>query len=417
MPDSMTVSTSTNGDIIASHQPMCGLLGGYTPEEAEIFKKFPAYPGHGTKDFITDFLGIRTRIDFVAGIGHLDGTVMGYPVPSCWHATALEYIAALRSVLEAGDSFCAVELGAGWGPWVVTSGAAAIKSGIRKLRLVAVEADEAHCEMIRSHLRENGFSEVTEIVRGAVTGRDGVARFPVLTDPANGYGACVEMVGACGYVEVPSYTISTLLRNIESVDFLHVDIQGSELEVIRASLDVLRTKVRRMFVGTHSRRIEVELSEEMAIAGWVLENEQPCVFQRSEDGERKLYMDGCQVYRNPALTPSPKTIGDKLALLVDRIEAEDLRLAVYAVGEHTDRLYDTTALSRLRPVAYFDRDPEKQRSGYRGATVFAPFDPLAPEFDILLISSKAFHREILRELKGYYADKVEILDPYQPSWT
>jgi FkbM family methyltransferase len=417
MPDSMTVSSLTNhDDILASHQPMCGLLGGYTPEEAEIFKKFPAYKGPGTKGFITDFLGIKTSIDFVTGVRHLDGTVMDYPVPSCWHAIALEYIAALRAVLESVESFCIVELGAGWGPWIVTSGAAATQRGIRKLRLVAVEADEAHCGMILSHVKENGFSNVTEIIRGAVTGKDGSARFPIITDPANGYGASVDTPDACGYVEVPSYTISTLLREIESVDFLHIDIQGTELEAIRASLDALQAKVRRMFVGTHSRRIEVELSEELAAAGWILENEQPCVFQTSEDGERRLYMDGCQVYRNPALTPSPKTIAEKMSLLADRIEAEDFRLAVYAVGEHTDRLYETTALCRIRPVAFFDRDAEKQRLGYRGAQVFAPFDPSAPEFDILLISSKAHHREILKDLKGHYADRVEILDPYQPPW-
>jgi FkbM family methyltransferase len=414
MSSNITASAPANCmDILATHQPMCGLLSGYTSEEVEIFRRFPAYQGPGTKGFITDFLGVRTSTDFVSTVRHLDGTVMGYPVPSCWHAIALEYIAALRAVLEATESFCVVELGAGWGPWIVTSGAAAKQIGIGSLRLVAVEADSAHCGMIRSHVQENGLSNVTEIVRAAVTGKDGTARFPIITDPASGYGASVDTQGACGYVSVPAYTISTLLREIESVDFLHIDIQGTELEAIRASLDVMQAKVRRMFVGTHSRRIEVELSEEMAAAGWILENEQPCIFQTSEDGERSLYMDGCQVYRNTKLTPLPKTMPEKIAHLVDRIEAENLRLAIYAAGEHTDMLYETTALSRIQPVAFFDRDSAKQLSGYRGAQVFAPFDPSAPEFDILLISSKAHHREIYRDIKGKYADNVEILDPYR----
>src|SRR4029079_19712774 len=113
------------------------------------FASFAAYGGPGARGFITDFLGVRTRVDFLPEpYRTLDGMVCGYPpFPEILHETE-EWLGGIRSVLEARRRFVAVELGAGWAPWLVALGTAARKRNIRDLDLVAVEASEPHCAFI-----------------------------------------------------------------------------------------------------------------------------------------------------------------------------------------------------------------------------------------------------------------------------
>ncbi len=50
----------------------------------------------------------------------------------------------LSSVLEAKDRLVAFELGAGWGPRLVTAAVAARRRGIRDIQLVGVEGSAEH---------------------------------------------------------------------------------------------------------------------------------------------------------------------------------------------------------------------------------------------------------------------------------
>ncbi len=66
-------------------------------------------------------------------------------------------------------------------------------------------------------------------------------------------GAAVEME------QVPSISLQTLLADLPVVDILHCDIQGMEAEVFRAGQAVVDARVRRVVIGTHSRKVEAEL--------------------------------------------------------------------------------------------------------------------------------------------------------------
>ena len=59
----------------------------------------------------------------------------------------------MRAVREASGSFVCVELGAGWGPWLVSS-ASAKHLGISNILLIGVDADRRNLEFTKTHFSE-----------------------------------------------------------------------------------------------------------------------------------------------------------------------------------------------------------------------------------------------------------------------
>jgi FkbM family methyltransferase len=281
-----------------------------TPADESVLRAFAPYAGPGTSGYITDFLGVRTRTSFISSLSHHGGAVEGYPIPANFHATGLEWAGTLRAALEAVDELVAVELGAGWGPWLVTAAKAAERRGVRRARLVGVEGSRGHVAYMREHFADNGLDPAAHaLVHGIAGPADGEAEFPVLADPAAEWGAAAVLASgerppAGGATErVRTYSLDTLLKPFTVVDLVHIDIQGHEFEVVAAARDVLRQKVKRVVVGTHGRKIEEQLLNELPSRGWQLEAEEPCIYQQSA-GAMQLYIDGCQVWRNTALHPA-----------------------------------------------------------------------------------------------------------------
>ncbi|HVA48651.1 MAG TPA: FkbM family methyltransferase [Pirellulales bacterium] len=292
----------------------------------ETLKAFPQYRGLPEPDYVIDFLGTRTRAEYVRGLQ--GGTVEGYPLPVNFHATALEWAGALAAVHEAADELCVVELGAGWAPWLVATARAARLRGINHVRLTGVEGSKKHCEYMSRHFRDNGLDPAAHtLLHGVVGPRDGTAEFPVLADPSLDWGTpaifaapdgglarrlrrCAATLGRrvgtrAATERLPCYSIGTLLKPFRVVDLLHVDIQGHEHVVLAAARQVLRQKVKRTVVGTHGRAIEQQLLDMMSADGWLLEAEETCLYRQSNGGVQ-LVRDGCQVWKNPAwIGPSP----------------------------------------------------------------------------------------------------------------
>jgi hypothetical protein len=313
------------------------------PDDEKVIRSFSRYEGGGTPGFVTDFLGVRTRLSYFAGIDHYSGLVESYPVPCNFHANAIEWAGVLRSVAEAeGPGFVALELGAGWGPWLVTAGVAARLKGLADVRLVGVEGSCKHLEFLRSHFRDNGFDPADhQLLQGIVGPYNGTAHFPIIAEGDANWGAeatfqvrlavapsaptrsLVRRIGrpmlrvlrnmkarlrdqgaaqatTVRTEKLPCYSLRTLLEPYPAADVVHIDIQGAEHDVVAASRGVLEAKVRRLVIGTHGRLIEERLLNELAGRGWRLESEEPCVFEQR--GEHVyLHRDGCQVWNNPRL--------------------------------------------------------------------------------------------------------------------
>jgi hypothetical protein len=91
---------------------------------------------------IRNFLSTRIKpLVYPSILTALAGTVEGKPYPGNWHADIAEWAAALRAVEQARDGyFRIVELGCGWGCWLVNMGVAARSRGL-EVDLIGVEGD------------------------------------------------------------------------------------------------------------------------------------------------------------------------------------------------------------------------------------------------------------------------------------
>jgi len=261
--------------------------------------------------FATNFLGVKTRPAFYPNIlTERAGTVDGPPIPANWHADIAEWASCLRSIDLAGSRFVMLELGCGWGCWMNNLGVAA-KSVGKKVRLFGMEADEDSLQFARLALNDNGFAEDEFTLVKGIAGKSGsVALFPKVGAEGGGGGEAIfdpageqlrEALDSGDYVRIPVIDLDVLTRDESRLDFLHVDIQGAELDVLTEQFDWLCSKVRYVFVGTHTKQIEGGLFELFTTRGnWRLEIERPAVFGLNQ-GRPAVQIDGAQAWRNSAL--------------------------------------------------------------------------------------------------------------------
>jgi Domain of unknown function (DUF4214) len=284
--------------------------------EAEaVFAKFQQHRGAGRSGFVTNFLGGLTDVRFV-GFDSLSGTVEGYPIPGNFHGDTLEWVGALRSVLDADNSFIVLELGAGWAPWCVITHVAAKQRGIEKIKVIGVEGDVGHISFIRETFAANGIGpHVGTAIHGIVSITDGKALFPKANDPSRVYGgiaafsaeekatgAFADFVASQSALvedveQLPCFSLPTLMREFDQVDLIHCDIQGAEASLFANTIELVSAKVRRIVVGTHSFDIDRQLVCLFPRHNWNLEGINPCVM-REQEGKPILVHDGVQVWRN-----------------------------------------------------------------------------------------------------------------------
>jgi len=149
-----------------------------------------------------------------------------------------ESIMLLRAVTEAKRRFVSVELGSGWGYWAVKGAVAWQKNSTNLLcDIVLIEANTASLGKAPLHLAENNvlsFCNVTMLL-------------------ANATGELLD----------------ELIFRFGTVDMLHVDIQGQELEVLRSSQYLQR--IKNIFIGTHCRIVHRQLRGLLQAAKFKLE--------------------------------------------------------------------------------------------------------------------------------------------------
>lgn len=294
---------------------------GYTDADLVLLHRFAA-PSPPAPGFITDYFGVRTRTDYVRGTEGLGGTVRGLPVPDDgWHAETIEYVGLLKAVAGAQGRYACLELGAGWGPWLVAGAVVARRLGIADLRLSAVEADPGHFAFLEQHLRDNGFDPATHRLQCAAVGvADGTARWPHAADPAAQWGSRpIEADGHAGrdhvgrpvaeWVDVPVVGIAGVLREQPHWDLVHIDVQGWEATLCAEAGALLDARVRWLIVATHDAKLHGDVMDQMFRHGWALENEKPPRFTWTDGATALMAMttqDGTQVWRNQKLISSQR---------------------------------------------------------------------------------------------------------------
>jgi hypothetical protein len=289
------------------------LLGRYRADPAALT------PAEGC---FVNWMGVQTEAGLFAYADALVGRVFADPPPpgagDGVHGRHEEYLSVAAAVEARGtpDRFVAVELGAGFGPWLATAAFCCRRAGVAAVDLLGVEADAAKCAAMRRHLARNGVigapGVAARITQGAAWREDATLRFGVV-DPRHDYGGAVTAEAdpardyrglTPDYVEVPGYSVETLCRDLPVIDYMHWDIQGAELEVARSAIDFLDRRARLLFIGTHSPLIEGGLLDLFHRRQWDLLHFAHCefVYRRSKPSLAGMtVVDGEMVLRNPRL--------------------------------------------------------------------------------------------------------------------
>jgi hypothetical protein len=262
--------------------------------------------------YLTNFLGVLIDPKFFPTfLNARSGRIDIVPIPANWHADMSEWGAALRAVDLARNRFTIVELGCGWGCWMNNTGVAARRLGL-DVRLIGVEGDQGHIAFAREACAINGFDEsAVTLLHGIAAAHSGVALFPRQDIPGIHWGlepifnagsnARLNAVQSGKYHELPMVSLPEIIAGQSRVDLLHVDIQGSEADLIGSCLPTLIEKVAYLVIGTHSRQIEGRLFDTLLQAGWRLEIERPAIL--SLGNAPAVTVDGVQGWRNPRLLP------------------------------------------------------------------------------------------------------------------
>jgi FkbM family methyltransferase len=285
----------------------------------------------------TDYFGIKTRISYFTNEpSTLDQVHARFPFPDDGiHAESIEYLGTCKALEASSADITVVELGAGYGPWLVFSAHVARHLGKKKIRLIGVEAESARHALMRTHFEDNGIplpgsadeTISTQIIHGAISDQRGALTFG--SAHIHDWGGALQQKGKGDYrgikvhqESVPALLISDVLEPLPIIDVLHIDIQGWEARALRASLDEVCNRVRYMIIGTHSREIEGELMGMLRQRGWRLMHEKPCQFHCQaalDEPAGATYVDGAQVWANTAL-------GAELSPPA-QLNAEDMRVA------------------------------------------------------------------------------------------
>ncbi len=201
------------------------------------------------------------------------------------------------------------ELGAGWGRWSI---AAAMLCRQRSLpfHLVAIEPEPSHFEWLQMTFRDNGLEPAEHDLRlAAVMPQKGSVRLAGENN-AHHYGHYVTL-GIGGLLrrlrnqhaarETDAVSLRELLEKYPSVDLIDMDIQGMEARTLASVPPELLRRVRIIHIGTHSPRIERELTGMFEQLEWINVFSFPGHSEtKTPFGTVAFPADGVQTWVNPA---------------------------------------------------------------------------------------------------------------------
>jgi FkbM family methyltransferase len=302
----------------------------------EVFSRFRQYCGEVPSGYYVDFLGTKISYKFVAGQPGVDSqgdswTAQDYPYPPI-DEDYFEWIDLLESVVAASGSYTMIDLGAGYGRWSVRAAFAA-KQYNPELRchVIAVEAEPTVYGWMKEHFLHNGIKPRWHTLHhGAVTEKPGKVEFyiggprggPFDLPPNAWYGQALTkdyelaesrpdgkyrgfkvMLHKSGWrsIRIPGVSLKSILKKLDRVDLIDLDIEGQELASLTAVAAELDTKVKRLHIGTHGKEIEAGLRQLLLAHGWECRTDYS-LFSTSETPWGTVnFENGVQTWVNPKL--------------------------------------------------------------------------------------------------------------------
>ena len=297
------------------------------PRHHPVIQRIEPWSGQVSEGMQVDFLGIKTRVSYFEGLksSHVDGPSSSSPPP--FDEEYFEWVDLLDAVSAAKTNFTMMELGAGYGRWLVRAAFACRLSGNLPCKLLGIEAEPTHYEWMFQHFRDNGLDPADHLLlKGAVSTKEGAARF-LVGNAARWYGQrlalpedywqkakqLLSLVASRAskdsvvpslqyqFEDVRTYALTTLLSSFQRVDLVDLDVQGSELEVLQAAAASVDERVKRVHIGTHNRKVEAGLRRLFKRLGWLSVFDFPGQGRRDTPWGPIDFQDGVQSWTNPRL--------------------------------------------------------------------------------------------------------------------
>jgi FkbM family methyltransferase len=289
-----------------------------------IFAKFQFRDHPQLDDFRVNGLGVKERCSFYdeETFTVWKDRCNTFPVLD---EEYLEWIDILEAVNGAVGCFTMIELGAGYGPWIVNAVAALRQKGRLPFKLVAVEADKAHFEYLKRHLLDNDIDpDQQDLHNVAVSGDGGFVTFEG-GDPTGWYGQSINRNDVSkkdlirgklasiipslnksapdrhNYVTVKAITLASILDKLTLVDLIDMDIQGEEALVVESSIEEMSAKVKRVHIGTHGHEIEDRVRTAFLAHNWQPINDYRCQAEQETPYGTISFLDGVQTWVNPTV--------------------------------------------------------------------------------------------------------------------
>jgi FkbM family methyltransferase len=120
----------------------------------------------------------------------------------------------------------------------------------RAMRVIALEPHPANFAVLEANVTENGARNV-ECSRSAVAGTAGTALLEVT--PHNSGGHHLTATSGARTVEVPCTTLDDIVdeQRIETIDYLKLDCEGSEYDILASARDDTIRRIRRISMEYH----------------------------------------------------------------------------------------------------------------------------------------------------------------------
>jgi FkbM family methyltransferase len=299
-----------------------------------IFGRFERFKGVVPPGCHMDFLGVMTRNEFVEGLMAVVGEKFpdpgyfetDYPQPA---EEYFEWVDLLESVSGARNQFTMVDLGAGFGRWLV-KGAAAVRQchGNLPIKLIGVEAEPTHFEWLKQHFNDNGLDPAQhELIEAAVDGQERTVRFYV-GKPDEWWGQRMSnpFLDSQGVPcrEVKTITLNRILGALDLVDLIDLDVEEAELVVLQSAIKQLNQKVKRVHIGTHTPEIEHGLRALFWENGWYKRNDYGVGRTELTEWGEMYFGNGVQTWLNPRLS-AVQPISAELTWLQWAIRSSDFR--------------------------------------------------------------------------------------------
>lgn len=167
----------------------------------------------------------------------------------------------IKGILQPGDTF--VDIGSNMGQYSLPIAKRVGSKG----RVIAADANPENIMNLRKNIEINNLGNVTAL-HLAVSDHDGQSTFYLTGE--SGTGSLLQRGDAAQPIQIQSITLDSLVKslNVDDVDLLKIDVEGSEIECIRGGRLALKN-TRHVIIECHSTQNR-KLAEEILEADFTI---------------------------------------------------------------------------------------------------------------------------------------------------